>query len=288
MAHPRRQTIFPAPRYHDAWAAIAFLEHSFGFERQQVHEGLNGTVAHGELRLGTASVGLSSAGGAVQPGNPWTSVRSGIYVALPDAAAVDAHHARSRAAGAVIALPLEDTDYGWRQYSVWDREQHLWCFGTYTHAPAEESHLFLILRYADRGRASDWLQRAFGFERVGAPRDTPAEHVELQLGGGRMWMSAAADGDAGWGDDWHATHVVVPDLDAHFQRVRQTGARIVSAPMALEGFGRVYVARDTEDYLWTFGSEVPADATTSILGARRREGKKSAAGAVGRRALNQD
>ena len=66
MTQARRQTVFPAPRYDDAWAAIAFLELCFGFERQTVHEGPNGTVAHGELRFGTASFGLSSANGPRQ------------------------------------------------------------------------------------------------------------------------------------------------------------------------------------------------------------------------------
>ena len=115
MTQARRQTVFPAPRYDDAWGAIAFLESCFGFERQTVHEGPNGTVAHGELRFGPASFGLSSANGRVTSDNPWTSVRSGVYVALQDANAVDAHHARAKAAGAVIAMPLEDTDYGSRQ-----------------------------------------------------------------------------------------------------------------------------------------------------------------------------
>jgi uncharacterized glyoxalase superfamily protein PhnB len=269
MSHAGRQVIFPAPRYHDAWAAITFLERSFGFERQQVHEGKDGSVAHGELLLGAATVGLSSAGGSVRPENPWTSVRSGVYVALPDAATVDAHHARALAAGATIAMPLEDTDYGSRQYSVWDHERHLWCFGTYTHAPVDESRLFLVLRYADRALARDWLREAFGFESAGTGRDGSAEHLELRLGDGRLWLSRAAAGDARWGDSWHATHVVVPDVDAHYERARQSGATIVAPPADLDGFGRVYVARDVEDYLWTFGSDVPDAATSSGLGGRR-------------------
>ena len=115
MTQAGRQTIFPAPRYDDAWGAIAFLEQCFGFERQAVHEGPKGTVVHAELRLGTASFGLSSASGPVTSDNPWTLVRSGVYVALQDADAVDAHHARAKAAGAMIAMPLEDTDYDSRQ-----------------------------------------------------------------------------------------------------------------------------------------------------------------------------
>lgn len=250
-----RQTIFPAPRYADAWAAIARLERSFGFERQAVHEGPNGSVAHGELRLGTASVGLSSAAGPPTATNPWTTVRSGIYVALPDAAAVDAHHARALASGADIAMPLEDTDYGSRQYSVWDHERHLWCFGTYTHAAPGEASLFLVLRYPDRERAVTWLDGAFGFTRVRTGAVPPRDRVELRLGEGRLWIAPPAEDDVRWGDDWHVTHVVVPDIEAHYRRAREGGARIVSAPEAA-GEGHVYYARDAEDYLWSFGTSV--------------------------------
>ena len=38
MMQALRQTVFPAPRYDDAWAAIAFFELCFGFDRQTVHE----------------------------------------------------------------------------------------------------------------------------------------------------------------------------------------------------------------------------------------------------------
>ena len=92
------------------------------------------------------------------------SVRSGVYVALQDANAVDAHHAHAKAAGAVIAMPLEDTDYGSRQYSVWDGDHRLWCFGTYDHAPFGEPTLCLVLRYPDRPATTRWLAHAFRFE----------------------------------------------------------------------------------------------------------------------------
>jgi uncharacterized glyoxalase superfamily protein PhnB len=246
-----RQIIFPAPRYDDAWAAIAFLERSFGFERHTIHEGADGSVVHGELRLGTASLGVTSATGPATAANPWTTVRSGVYVALPDAAAVDACHARARAAGADIAMPLQDTDYGSRQYSVWDHERHLWCFGTYTHAAPGEASLFLVLRYADRDRAVEWLGRTFGFERVDHAA-AAGGRVEVTLGDGRLWIAPSDEDDARWRDDWHATHVVVPDVDAHYRRTREGGARIVSAP-EMDGGRRVYYARDLEHFLWSFG-----------------------------------
>ncbi len=44
---------------------------------------------------------------------------------------VDAYYARAQAAGALIVRPLADTDYGSREYSARDIEEHLWSFGTY-------------------------------------------------------------------------------------------------------------------------------------------------------------
>jgi uncharacterized glyoxalase superfamily protein PhnB len=253
MSTAERQTVFLAPRYKDAWAAISFLERCFGFERQAVHEGADGTVAHAELRLGVASVGLSSAAGPVLASNPWTSVRSGMYVALPDAADVDAHHARAHAAGAVIAMPLEDTDYGSRQYSVWDHAERLWCFGTYNHAPTGEPALFVVLRYPDRAEAAEWLARAFGFEPVAlsGPQTVASEQIELRLGESPLWLSDRFAGDRS-GGDWHVTHVVVPDVETHYASARRAGVTIVQ-PLA-DG---VYYARDPEGYLWSFGSRPP-------------------------------
>jgi len=43
---------------------------------------------------------------------------------------VDAHDAGARAAGAAIVRPLQDTDYGSREYCVRDLEGHLGSFGT--------------------------------------------------------------------------------------------------------------------------------------------------------------
>ena len=52
----------------------------------------------------------------------------GIYVHVAD---IDAHHERAVAAGAEIVIPLQDMDYGSREYSARDPEGHLWSFGTY-------------------------------------------------------------------------------------------------------------------------------------------------------------
>jgi uncharacterized glyoxalase superfamily protein PhnB len=126
----RPAMLIPTLRYHDAPAAVAWLQQAFGFSADMVVDGPNGTVAHAQLSLGPAVVMLGSAPQDAPP--PGTgAVLGGIYVALADDAAVDAHHDRAAAAGARITRPLEDMDYGGRGYSTEDLEGHHWSFGAY-------------------------------------------------------------------------------------------------------------------------------------------------------------
>jgi uncharacterized glyoxalase superfamily protein PhnB len=125
------RTIFPGIRYEDAPAAIDWLERAFGFKRQVVYPGPDGTIAHAQLIFNGGMIMLGSyrddqfryktpraAGGVTQA----------AYLYVAD---IDAHFARSSAAGAEIVIALKDTDYGSREYSARDPEGHLWHFGTY-------------------------------------------------------------------------------------------------------------------------------------------------------------
>jgi uncharacterized glyoxalase superfamily protein PhnB len=123
------QSVYPTLRYRDARAAIDWLERAFGAERKEVHDGPDGTVGHAELRLGDDLIMLGTAVedsdyGRIAPPPGHAS----LYVAVEDA---DAHHARAVAAGADVVRPLEDTDYGSRDYAARDPEGNLWSFGTY-------------------------------------------------------------------------------------------------------------------------------------------------------------
>lgn len=256
-----RQTIYPAFRYADASSALTFLESAFGFTRGAVFETPGHVVGHAEMSLGTASIGLNSAT-PPQPGNPWTSVRCGIYVALADAAAVDAHHAQAVAAGARVARPLEDTSYGSHDYSVWDQEGHLWDFGTYAYGPTGAPSLFVNLRYRDGHAATEWLSRAFGFEQglsVSAP-DASLAHAELHRDGNVLM--AASGGDEVWRGERQATCIYVADPDSHHARAVRAGAAVVLPPADTPYGARGYTARDPEGFLWTFSTYRPSAATT--------------------------
>jgi uncharacterized glyoxalase superfamily protein PhnB len=126
-------TIIPSLRYRNALAAIDWLCHAFGFEKQAVYAGDDGVVHHAQLTFGNGMIML----GSVSNDNAW-----GKRFAQPDeiggretqcacviVADADAHYARAQAAGAVIVDELETKDYGGKGYSCRDPEGHLW-FGT--------------------------------------------------------------------------------------------------------------------------------------------------------------
>jgi uncharacterized glyoxalase superfamily protein PhnB len=258
MTREPRQTIFSALRYADAKAAMAFLERAFGFERQNVFEGPDDTIAHAELRSGSASIGLSTRT-PPEPGNPWTHVRTGVYAVLPDPAAVDAHHDRAVAAGAEIARPLQDTHYGSREYSAWDCERRLWSFGTYSHAAPGEPTLFVCVHYEQGRTALDWLVRAFGFEKTLEVPGGNGEivHAELWLGDSVLMVSSDRQARDMLGNDRQGICIAVADPDAHYTRATGAGATIVQPPQDTSYGARGYYARDPEGFLWGFSTYRP-------------------------------
>ena len=128
------QTIFPAVRYADARAAIAWLQRAFGAEPHAVYDAPDGTVAHAELGIAGNLIMLGNSRDddyPVRSPKEVNAVTGSFYVVLPDAAAVDALHARAAGAGAHITHPPHDTDYGSHDFRALDVEGHPWTFGTY-------------------------------------------------------------------------------------------------------------------------------------------------------------
>jgi uncharacterized glyoxalase superfamily protein PhnB len=124
-------TMFPFAHYEDAHAAIDWLCEAFGFERHEVNEGEDGTIAHAELAYGPSVFMLDSAtdaGLGLKSAREVGAVTGGVYVHVED---VDAHYLRAKAAGAEIVRELADTHYGSREYLACDLEGNLWGFGTY-------------------------------------------------------------------------------------------------------------------------------------------------------------
>jgi uncharacterized glyoxalase superfamily protein PhnB len=122
-------------RYADPATAVDWLCDAFGARRHFVAEGdTPGDLHHAQLVIGNSMIMVGpwrdDEFGALQtiPSQAGGKVTASPYLIVADA---DAHHARAVAAGARIAIPPRDEDYGGRGYSCFDPEGHLWNFGTF-------------------------------------------------------------------------------------------------------------------------------------------------------------
>jgi len=123
-----------AVRYRDVAAAIEWLCRAFGFEKQTVVAGEDGTIDYAQLTCGQAMLMLAPVRDTPldklmkQPDEIGGAATQSTYLVVIDA---DTHHARAKAAGAEIVLDLQDDDFGGRGYTCRDPEGHIWMFGTY-------------------------------------------------------------------------------------------------------------------------------------------------------------
>ena len=126
--------IFPTLRYQNGRAAIDWLCKAFGFVEHLVVPGPSGAVAHAQLTYANGMIMLGSAKNnefsklVKSPSESGAVGSQSVYIVIDD---VDAHHAKSLAAGAEIVIALMDEDYGGRVYSCRDFEGHVWSFGRY-------------------------------------------------------------------------------------------------------------------------------------------------------------
>jgi uncharacterized glyoxalase superfamily protein PhnB len=133
--------ITPAVYYEDPRAAIDWLCRAFGFEVRLKVEGEGGRIEHSELTFADGLIMIGTAGTGSDAKADWQKFyvspkqiegrsTQGLALFVDDA---DAHHARARAAGAVIVREPKTEDYGddyWsdRSYGAKDPEGHLWWF----------------------------------------------------------------------------------------------------------------------------------------------------------------
>ena len=122
-------SIIPILVYEDIEAGHDYLVETFGFTSGGLHRTDDGTVVHGEVRLGEAVVWLHRVSEENDMASPKDSgrVHGGLEVIVPD---VDAHYARSVAAGARTDRAPTDQPYGVREYGARDPESHRWWFST--------------------------------------------------------------------------------------------------------------------------------------------------------------
>ena len=117
--------ISPYLYYEDGAAAMDWLIDVFGFEEDMRMTGEGGRLEHGQLKLGDEIVMLGEPGSGYRSPNNRGGATAGVHVYVDD---VDAHHARAKAAGAVIHMEPTDQPYGDRRYDTEDLEGHNWFF----------------------------------------------------------------------------------------------------------------------------------------------------------------
>jgi uncharacterized glyoxalase superfamily protein PhnB len=134
LAKNTRAAIIPCMSYRDAAAAIEWLCSTFGFEKQAVYPGEDGTIMHAQLTLGNGMIMCgtkrdSPYGKYVkQPDETGGCETQAPYVVVSDA---DAVYQRAKAAGAEILIDIKTEDYGGRGFTCRDPEGHIWTIGTY-------------------------------------------------------------------------------------------------------------------------------------------------------------
>jgi uncharacterized glyoxalase superfamily protein PhnB len=122
------------------------------------------------------------------------------------------------------------------------------------------------LTYADAGRAIAWLCGAFGFtERLRTPPapDGSIHHAQVAVGKGSVVLTSGPAPDP---RPPVSLFVPVEDVDAHCERARRFGARILNPPRTCEFGERQYSAEDLAGYRWTFSQSV-ADVNPEDWGA---------------------
>lgn len=115
-----------------------------------------------------------------------------------------------------------------------------------------ESTVIPVLIYPDVREAVDWLTSAFGFvERL---RIGENHRSQMSVGDGAVIIGDVR-GDRRPprpGESTHSVMVRVDNINAHYERAKARGARILQEPKDFEYGERQYTAADPSGHQWTF------------------------------------
>jgi uncharacterized glyoxalase superfamily protein PhnB len=135
------------------------------------------------------------------------------------------------------------------------------------------------LSYHDPKAAFRWLEDAFGFEPLMVILDGEGNlaHSEMKFGDsvvmvGTEWTEKHRSPKSIDGINTQTVHVQVEDdIDAHCERARKAGAKILQEPETQFYGDRTYRATDPEGHIWTFGQtvrEVPPEEYEKSMGLK--------------------
>ena len=117
------------------------------------------------------------------------------------------------------------------------------------------------ITYEDVARALVWLTNTFGFTehyRYGEPGGR-VDGAQMHLGNAWIMLNSARPGRASpaqVGHDTQSLTVFVNDVDAHFEKAKAAGAKIVEDLHETEYGERQYGVEDLEGHHWLFSRHV--------------------------------
>ncbi|HEX3426453.1 MAG TPA: VOC family protein [Acidimicrobiales bacterium] len=114
-----------------------------------------------------------------------------------------------------------------------------------------------VLVYPDVRAAVAWLTTTFGF--VERTRIGESHRAQLSIGDDGAMIAADVRGEQRPPDDGAVTHVIrvrVPDVDAHYERARAQGARVLEPPTDREYGERDCTFEDLAGHHWQFSETV--------------------------------
>jgi PhnB protein len=127
--------------------------------------------------------------------------------------------------------------------------------------PENTPRITPYLLYENVAAAIDWLGAAFGFRermRIPGPGGKVA-HAEMVLADGLVMMGCPGPeyrNPARLGQITQHLYVYVDGVDAHFERAKKAGAKIVEEPKDQFYGDRRYGAEDLEGHCWYFAEHV--------------------------------
>lgn len=140
-----------------------------------------------------------------------------------------------------------------------------------TNRSAPAATVVPVLVYDDVEAALDWLCGAFGFvERLRAPGSgSKISHAQLAIAEGAVMVGLRGGPfrppRPGEVNQYVVVHV--EDVDVHYERARQFGARVVNALADMPFGERQYTVEDPGGHRWTFSQHI-ADVAPEDWGAR--------------------
>ena len=121
-------------------------------------------------------------------------------------------------------------------------------------------NIFPTFRYADAKAAIAWLKDTLGFEELSMMEgdDGTVEHAELVIAGNVIMLgSDRSDKEDRFATSRCVTYVTIEDVDAHYERAQQAGAK-VEMEITDQPYGsREYAVSDPEGNVWCLGTYRP-------------------------------